>query len=186
MQPIPNVDGLALINLQELRARSGWIIAMGVLLIILGCLALGSTFLVSVFTVIYVGVTMLVGGVLEVGHAFVCKKWSGFFIDLLSGIVYMVVGLMLIASPARGAVAFTLLIAMFLMISGLFRLILLLYVRHPHWVWVALHGLVTLLLGISIWTEWPLSGMWVIGMFVAIDLLLNGWSLVMLGIAAKH
>jgi uncharacterized membrane protein HdeD (DUF308 family) len=55
----------------------------------------------------------------------------------------------------------------------------------PHRGWVLLNGVVTLALGIMIWRRWPLSGLWVIGLFVGIEMLLYGWSLVMLAIAAK-
>ena len=117
-------------------------------------------------------------------HAFSCAKWSGFFIDLLTGILYVVVGFMMIANPGESAAALTLLIAMFLMFGGIFRIVVAISTRYQHWGWLLLHGVVSLLLGISIWRQWPLSGLWVIGLFVGIDMLLNGWSLVMLGLAA--
>jgi hypothetical protein len=58
--------------------------------------------------------------------------------------------------------------------------------RFPHWGWLVLHGAINLLLGIFIWRQWPLSGLWVISLFIGIDMICNGWSLVMLGMAAKN
>jgi uncharacterized membrane protein HdeD (DUF308 family) len=52
-------------------------------------------------------------------------------------------------------------------------------------IWLLLHGLINLLLGFVIWQGWPLSGLWVIGLFIGIDMMFNGWSLVMLAVAAK-
>ena len=74
---------------------------------------------------------------------------------------------------------------MFLTFGGIFRILVAVTIRFQNWVWLLLHGVVNVLLGIAIWRQWPLSGLWVIGLFVGIDMLLNGWSLVMLGLAAK-
>ena len=80
----------------------------------------------------------------------------------------------------------TLLIAMFLVFQGVFRIVAALAVRYPHWGWVLLDGIVSLLLGILIWRRWPVSSLWVIGLFVGIEMLLNGWSLVMLSLAGRN
>jgi len=76
----------------------------------------------------------------------------------------------------------TLIIAMFLLFEGLFRI----SVRYPNWGWLLLDGVVSLMLGLMIWRQWPLSGLWVIGLFVGIQRILNGWSLVMLSLAVKN
>ncbi len=117
---------------------------------------------------------------------FPAQKWSGFFIDLLTGILYVVVGFMLIRSPGETATALTLLIAMFLLFGGIFRVAVAIATRYHNWGWLLLHGIVDVLLGVLIWKQWPLSGLWVIGLFVGIDMLLNGWTLVMLGLAARR
>ncbi len=177
---------LADIGAEELRRRWGWIVGLGIVLVIAGAAALGSSCLMTVFSMVLLGWLMVGSGILQTIHAFTCKKWSGFFIDLLTGILYLVVGFMIIANPGATAVAVTLLIAMFLIFGGIFRIVVPLVVRYPNWIWVLLHGVIILLLGIAIWQQWPLSGLWVIGLFVGIDMLLNGLSLVMLGLAAKN
>jgi len=154
--------------------------------VVLGMVALGSSVFMTLATMVFVGWLLIVGGVLEAAHACSCKGWGGFFIDLLTGILYVVVGFMVVANPATTAVALTLLIAMFLTFSGIFRIVVAVVVRFQNWGWLLLHGVVNLLLGIAVWRQWPLSGLWVIGLFVGIDMLLNGWSLVMLGLAAKN
>jgi uncharacterized membrane protein HdeD (DUF308 family) len=92
---------------------------------------------------------------------------------------------MIVANPVATAETLTLLIALLLMFGGIFRIVAALAVQFPHWGWLVLHGAVNLLLGIAIWRQWPWSGLWVIGLFVGIDLIFNGWSLVMLALAAK-
>jgi len=173
-------------GLEELRHSWGWYIGLGIVLIILGAIALGRTFIVTVASVMFFGWLLIAGGLIEAVHAFWRERWSGFFLDLFSGILYVVVGFMIVANPGASAAALTLLIAMFLIFGGIFRVVMALAARYPHWGWMLLHGGINLLLGVLIWRQWPVSGLWVIGLFVGIELLLNGWSLIMLGLAAKH
>lgn len=179
-------SSLHLIGLEELRKRWGWFLSLGILLVVLGTIALGSSVMMTLATMVFVGWLMIVGGVLQAVHAFTCKGWGGFFIDLLTGILYAVVGFIIVASPGATAITLTLLICMFLIFGGVFRIVVAVAVRFQNWVWLLLHGVVNLLLGIAIWQQWPLSGLWVIGLFVGIDMLFNGWSLVMLGLAARN
>jgi uncharacterized membrane protein HdeD (DUF308 family) len=181
-----NLAGLHLIGLAELKRNWGWFLGLGVCLIVLGVIALGSSVLATMATVVFIGWLLLIGGILEAVHAFWRKQWGGFFIDLLTGILYVVVGFLVVANPAATAVTLTLLIALFLMFGGTFRIVVALLLRFPHWGWLVLHGAISLVLGIAIWIRWPWDGLWVIGLFVGIDLIFNGWSLVMLGLAAKQ
>ena len=93
---------------------------------------------------------------------------------------------MIVANPAATAITLTLLIAIVLIFGGVFRIAVALSVRYPNSLWLLLHGVINLILGFSIWQQWPFDGLWVIGMFVGIDMIFNGWSLVMLGLAAKN
>ena len=181
-----SVSSLHLLGLEELRKRWGWILALGALLLVLGLTAIGSSLWMTLVTMAFVGWLMIGGGIAEAIHAFSIKNWGGFFIDLLTGILYAVVGFMIVANPGSTAVALTLLISMFLIFGGIFRIVTAIIIRFQNWVWLLLHGVVNLMLGIAIWRQWPLSGLWVIGIFVGIDMIFNGWSLVMLGLAAKN
>ena len=98
----------------------------------------------------------------------------------MTGILYVVAGWMMVTNPQESAVLLTLVIAMFLVFEGVFRIVASLAARYPHWGWVLFNGVISLILGISIWQRWPYSGLWVIGLFVGIEMLFNGWSLVML------
>ena len=178
-------QGLHGVGLEELKRGWGWFLGLGITLVILGGVALAWSVLATIISVQIFGWMLLFSGGLGLVHAFMRRRWSGFFIDLFAGALSAVVGLMLAAHPAEGAAVFTLLIALFLMIGGLFRIIAALSVRYHNWVWLLLNGVVTLLLGFLIWKEWPWSGLWVIGTFVGIDMMLYGWSLVMLGLSAK-
>jgi uncharacterized membrane protein HdeD (DUF308 family) len=175
-----------MVGADELRKKWGWFVALGIVLVIGGAIAVGAAFSMTVFSVFFLGWLMIAGGILEAIHAFGCKRWSGFFIDLLTGLLYVVVGFMCVANPGATAIALTLLIAMFLIFGGIFRVVIALIMRHQNWGWLIFHGAMNLLLGILIWQQWPLSGLWVIGLFVGIDMILNGWTLLMLGLAGKN
>ena len=179
-------ENASLPGLHVLRRNWGWFVAVGMIQIVLGMIALGASVFVTLATVVLFGWLLLVGGVLSVVHAFWQKQWSGFFIDLAMGILNAVVGFMMVAHPVASAEALTLLIAMFLFMGGIFRIAAALTGKFHHTFWVLLNGIVTLALGIMIWQQWPLSGLWVIGLFVGIDLVFYGWSLVMVGMTAKH
>lgn len=174
------------VGLETLRRRWGWYLALGVGLIALGAFAIGYAATMTAVTVMTFGWVLMVGGVLEVIHAFWRKSWGGFFLDLATGILYFVVGFLVVANPAATAAALTLLIAMFLFVGGLFRGIMAIAVRYPNWPWMLLHSIVSLVLGILIWQQWPLSGLWVIGLYVGIEMMFNGSTLVMLGLAARR
>jgi uncharacterized membrane protein HdeD (DUF308 family) len=174
------------VGLQELKRKWGWFVGVGGLLVVLGTLAAGSALLTTMATVIFIGSLMLVAGLAQVISAFSVKGWGGFFIDLLSGVLYAVTGFLVMMHPAAASVTLTLLIALMLIFGGIFRIVLAAMVRFPNWGWMLLHGLVTLALGISIWNKWPADSLWVIGLFVGIDMIFNGWSLVMLGFAARN
>lgn len=176
---------LAEVGLDVLRRRWGWILGLGVVLIISGIAALSSAFLMTIFSVKVLGVLMCTSGILEAIYAFSCKQWGGFFVNLLTGLLYVVVGFMLVGNPAESAVALTLLVSLLLIFGGIFRIAVALVVRFPNWPWLLLHGVIILLLGLSIWRGWPLTGLWVIGLFAGIDMLFNGLSLVMLGLAVR-
>lgn len=174
------------VGLDEVRKNWIWYSVLGLLLISLGTFAVGRSCLATVTSVRIFGWLMIFAGVSQSVHAFWKERgWSGFFIDLLMGVLYVVAGFMLVANPAATAVSLTLIITMFLIFDGIFRIAAAIAVRNPNWVWVLLSGVVTTALGIMIWRQWPYSGLWVIGLFVGIQMILNGWSLMMLGLTAR-
>jgi uncharacterized membrane protein HdeD (DUF308 family) len=179
-------QGQLSVGMDALTQHWGWFLGLGIVLILLGTVALGSAVLMTIASVLLFGTLLIVGGALQAVHAFWRRGWNGFFIDLLGGVLYLVVGAMIAANPAASAVALTLLIAVFLIVGGVFRIAGALAVRVQHRPWLLLYGIVNLVLGIMIWRQWPFSGLWVIGLFVGIDMIFNGWSLVMLAVSAKN
>jgi uncharacterized membrane protein HdeD (DUF308 family) len=179
-------ERMSVFDADVLRRRWGWFVALGIIQIVLGMIALGASVFVTLATVVFFGWLLLIGGVLSVVHAFWQKQWSGFFIDLAMGALDAVVGFMVVSNPVASAETLTLLIAVFLFMGGIFRIVAALTGRFDNSFWVLLNGVITLALGIMIWRQWPLSGLWVIGLFVGIELIFHGWSLLMVGLSAKR
>ncbi len=169
-----------------LRKNWGWFLALGIALIALGTLAIGSSLVATLATVIAFGTLLLLGGGVQIVGAFFSRKWKGFFQELLVGVLYLVIGFMMLANPAATALAVTLMVGAFLLISGVFRIVASVIERFEGWGWVFVSGLISAALGIMIWQQWPVSGLWVIGLFVGIEMLFSGWHWVMLAIAARQ
>jgi uncharacterized membrane protein HdeD (DUF308 family) len=168
----------------ELRKNWGWFLALGILLVILGLFAISSSVFVTLLSVIFLGSLILIGGVAQLIYSFYAVKWSGFFLSLLAGILYTVTGFLMVRHPTIGALTLTLLLASFYTVSGVFRIIGSLTMRFQHWGWLLFSGIVSLILGILIFSEWPISGLWIIGLFVGIDMLFIGWSWIIIALSA--
>ncbi len=175
-----------LLDIQGLQKDWGWLLALGIISIILGFLALGSSAFFTLASMIFFGWILLIIGIMELVHSYWQRHWGGFFLYLLNGIFAVVAGLIMICNPVGSAVILTLLLAMFFMVAGLFRTIASLAMRFPSWEWRLFDGIITLLLGALLWAQWPFSGVWAIGMFIGIYLIFSGWSSVMLALAARN
>jgi uncharacterized membrane protein HdeD (DUF308 family) len=175
-----------LTNLEEFRRNATWFLVLGVILVILGFIAVGRSVSVTLASMYFFGWLLVIGGVVEAVQVFWQRQWGGFFFHLLSGVLYVVVGFMVLNNPEAGAVALTLLIALFFLIAGAFRIIVALTMRFPEWHWLLLNGAISLLLGLLIWKQWPSSALWVIGLFIGIELIFTGGAWVMLSLAARR
>jgi len=162
-----------------------WFLGLGIFLIAVGAAATSWATLTTLTTVIVFGWLLLAGGVVQIVNAFLARTWRGFFQHLLAGILHVVLGGLMLDRPVETEKVLTLMVAVAFLIGGLFRIAVALVERFTGWAWVLLNGFVTLALGVAIWRQWPEASYWVIGLFVGIDLIFNGWSWVMLGLIVK-
>lgn len=172
-------------EIPNVRKYWGWFFLIGILLITLGLLAVGYSNWATEFTVIILGWLLLGAGILQITSGFYSIKWTGFSLALLLGLFYIIAGGLCILKPILGAESISLLIAALLLVGGFFRLVSALRYRFDNWRWVVFNGLIAIFLGILILTEWPTSAMWVIGLFVGIDLLIMGCNWVRLSLIAR-
>jgi len=172
-------------ELHLLRDQWWCFLAMGIALVVLGMVCVASPFIATLASVVVLGFLLLAGGVTQVVSSFWSGKWSGMLVHLLIGILYSVVGLMLIDAPLENALLITKLVAIFLIVTGIFDIAAALAHRFHGWGWVLLNGGVSLLLGLLINHEGPKASLWLIGLFVGLEMIFNGWGWIMLALGLR-
>jgi uncharacterized membrane protein HdeD (DUF308 family) len=182
-QPFTGFPGL-----EPLRAKRGWIIALGVVYVIAGLIALASVVMATIVTVFVVGIMMLIAGVAEVFHAFQIKTWGRFLLWLLLGALYIVAGFLTFENPLLAAALLTLLLGISLIASGIMRIVLAFNMKEGMpWIWVVVSGVITLLLGLIILAHWPVASLYILGLCLGIDLIFAGagWIVVGFGLGRR-
>jgi len=165
----------------------GWFLAFGIGLVVLGIAAVARSVTATVVSMLYFGWLLLFACGIEIVQAVMVGHWAGFFHHLLAAILFGVTGLLLVTRPVVSAEVATLFMAMFFLVGGLFQLVDSFVVKLPGWGWQALDGAVTLVLGLLVLAQWPVSGLWVIGLFIGIDLIFYGcaWIALALGLRSS-
>jgi uncharacterized membrane protein HdeD (DUF308 family) len=172
-------------DLAGLRRNWLWFVVLGVALVIVGFVALGSVVAASLATAVVLGALLLVAGLFEVIGAVWTRGWSGFFYHLLSGTLSIIVGTLFLRAPADALLAITLLMACLFLVSGAFKIVAALTYRFAVWGWPLLSGTIDMILGALIWLNWPASALWVVGLFVGISFVFRGVNWIGLGLAVR-
>lgn len=156
-------------------------ILVGAIFIFAGFFVLGDVVAATVVSAFLIGILLLVAGAAEVFQAFSAQYWRGFLLRLLIGALYVIAGLMLVTDPARASVTLTLVFALALIASGIVRI----FQAIQYWEWfgglLLFSGIVGIAAGLIILSKWPVSGLWVLGAVVGVDLLLHGFWWLSLG-----
>ena len=158
----------------EIVNNWGWFLAFGLALVLLGVLAIVRSVAATVVSMLFFGRLLLFAAGIEVVQAIMVGKWAGLFQHWLSAALFGVLGALIIWRPMVTAEILTLLIGAFFLVAGAFQLITPFVISLPEWGWHALNGLITFVLGILILAQWPVSGLWVIGLFLGIELVFYG------------
>ena len=162
--------------------------ALGVIFMIAGVIALGSVVVATEWAVLIVGIMMVMAGVAEIFAAFSVKGWGKAIVWGLLGVLYVAAGVVAIERPLMAAAVLTLLLGIALMVGGIGRIFLAWNMRGAGkpWGWVVVSGLISLLLGAMIIAQWPYSGLYILGIFLGIDLIFIGSSWFTIGLALKR
>jgi len=172
------------LGIEEVREHRTWFLILGIALIILGSIAIGSAELMTVVSVLLFGWILIFAGLFEIVHGFARRAWGGFFINMMAGLLYAVTGLLMISHPGIAAITLTLMIAMLFIVAGTFRVFVAFSTAIHHRGWLILNGAISLILGFCILDSWPVSGLWVIGLFIGIDMIFDGWTEVTLALSS--
>lgn len=179
-QEFQNIDTLFHDRLKE---NYKFIISMGVILLLTGLLSMGAPLVAGLSLALMVGFVLFVAGIGQL--IFSIKTSKGFFSTFFA-LLTLFVGLYMVTNPGEALGTLTLFLAAYLIISGLFEILMSYELRSTNgWEWALFSGALSMLLGVMIWNQFPLSGVWAIGILVGIRLFFSGWSLLMLGMAAR-
>jgi uncharacterized membrane protein HdeD (DUF308 family) len=171
----------------DLSKNWGWLLAMGIVAIALGTFGLGRVFLLTLAGVLFYGWLILIEGVLQAVQSFQCRGWRSVAWHVLVAALHVLAGVVVIRNPLLASEVLTLFLAAAILASGAVRVALALQHRaHGGWLWALLGGGVSMALGLMIAVRWPASGFFVIGLFIAIELIVNGWTMVALALAARR
>ena len=163
----------------------GWFLALGIAMTAVGVMAVILPGLAGLGLTLMLGWLLLVGGIAQGVHAFFARAWKGFFVQALTAILYLVVGLILLTNPLEGMLTLTYLLAAFLLIEGVFKIAMAFQIRPvTNWGWVFLSGIVSVALSAVIWANLPGDFVWVLGLLVGVNIIFSGCSMMMIALAA--
>lgn len=182
----------------------GWLLALGILMLALGVIGLGMSYWLTIVAIYWFGILAVIGGGIQLFDAFHHKGWKGVVWHVIIGVVYIIAGIIMIAMPIAAAFWLTIFIAVALVVSGVMRIFMAFHVRDQGsvWLWVLFTGVISIVLGILVYgtitppgadqlataegqVEWMRSWGWVIGLFVAVELLVEGMALIAVAFAVK-
>lgn len=182
----------------------GWLLALGILMLALGVIGLGMSYWLTIVAIYWFGILAIIGGGVQLFDAFHHKGWKGIVWHVIIGVVYVVAGILMIAMPIAAAFWLTIFIAAALVVSGIMRIFMAFQVRDqgPVWWWVLFTGIISIVLGILVYgtitlpdaetlataegqAAWISSWGWVIGLFVAVELMVEGAALIAVAFAVK-
>ena len=174
-------------GIKALRGKWGWIVALGIIFMIAGVIALGSVVMATETAVLVVGIMMVMAGVAEIIAAFNVKDWGKFAMWMLLGLLYVAAGVICWMNPIMAATTLTLFLGIALIFGGIVRGFLAWQMREAGkpWGWVLASALITLLLGLMIVARWPYSSLYTLGIFLGIDLIFIGSGWLTIGLALK-
>ena len=166
---------------ETVKRYSTWYLLEGVFLVIAGVLALVYPYVASVALVFLIGWILIISGVLQGIGLIGAKDVPHFWLQLISSVLAIVIGLLLLRNPNAGLLIMTVLLIVFFIVEGFSKIIFALNIRPvTGWVWVLLSGVIGVLLGVYLWSSMPLSSEWVLGILLGIQLICEGAALAFL------
>ena len=164
----------------------GWLIAGGLLSIFVGFLAMGSPVFFSVVIAQFLGIFALVSGVISLFVAIFGKQVTHRALEALLAVIRIVAGIVLLRCIASSIAVITLILAVYLIVEGIFSIIGAFKMRqHYGWVWTLINGIAAIVLGIMVYNRWPSNSAWVLGMLYGIHSIFWGVSLLTLRFGAQ-
>lgn len=158
------------------------LLVVGVLLVVLGLLAVLFPLFTGVSLALLFGALLLVGGVVHLANAFSARGWTGAVVQVLLAVLYGVAGVAMLANPVLGLTTLTLLLIIYFLVDGVVEIVMGIQLRgEPRWGWVVASGVLSLLVAVLLWVGFPSTAAWAVGLLFGINLLGTGIAMVLLG-----
>ncbi|KTD52805.1 HdeD family acid-resistance protein [Legionella quateirensis] len=170
----------------ELKRNWGWILGLGILFLFLGCIGLGMVVGLTLVSMYFFGALLVVSGITHIIDVFKHKEWKGIIWQALIAVLYIAAGCLVFYDPFLASTLITGILAAVLIVIGFTRIIMALVLRESKgWGWLLLAGITAIILGVLILAQWPISGLWVIGLFIAIEMIVNGWTYIFIALSLR-
>ncbi len=175
------------VTLRDLNRSWGWLLGLGILFVILGSFGLSMVVGITVASMLFLGVLLVIAGGSQIVDVFKSKQWKGAMSHALIAMLYIAGGALIIYDPILASSLITATLAGVLIVIGLTRIWMAMMLGVGEgWGWFFIAGLSALVLGILILLQWPWSGLWFIGLFISIELIICGWTYIFLAFALKR
>jgi uncharacterized membrane protein HdeD (DUF308 family) len=184
---LPDVETLRRQIKDAIKTHSKMFMFEGVVLILFGLMAIALP-VVSTLTIgLIVGAALLVGGVVQVVSSFKHSRESGFWLSLVVGALAAIVGLLFLFDPSSGALSLTLLLIALFLAEGVTKIVAAIQMRDvlPNWGWTLVSGLISVVLAGILWSGFPITAAWVLGLLVGINMVFFGVTLIVMAASAK-
>ena len=172
-------------EIEAIQTGGVWLRRTGALLVAAGALTIILAGFTTFFTIAALGIALLVGGVVHAGACFGVKKWSGFFVGLVVSILYVIAGVLVLSNPVPTAVALTLLMVMYFMVTGVFKILASAIIQFPKWGYVLIGGLVNIAFGALVLARIQTASFWLLGLLIGVEMLITASWLMSVGVASK-
>ena len=170
----------------EAKKNAGWLTFLGILTVLVGVFAIATPFIAGLAVTIWVGAMLTVSGVSRTIGAFKADSFGQGALAFVGGVLVALAGLIMMFRPGVGMATLTLMLAAAFFVDGGFGIVMSFQVKpQKGWGWMLFSGVTGVLLGVLLMARWPVSGAWAIGTLAGIEMLINGWSLVSIGGAAR-
>ena len=164
-----------------------WLMTLGILMLVLGTVAIVFPAATSASITILIGILLVAAGGGRLLGMFSSAGWGDFLVKLLMAVIYLAAGIMLLVYPLTATITLTLILGIFFFAQGLANVLVAVFnMGTKSWGWMLFNGIVSIVLGVLIWSELPSSASWAIGLLVGIWLIFDGWAMIMLGSEKHH
>jgi uncharacterized membrane protein HdeD (DUF308 family) len=169
-----------------LRKGTTWGVVLGVLIALLGVLAIALPLVATLAVTLLFGWLFIGVGVFQIVYAIQTRQGGQFPWKLIWGLLYLAAGVLILFNPVQGVLTLTLILGVTIFVQSAIQIVMAFQLRPAaHWGWLLFSGILGIILGILIWSNWPYSAVWVLGLWVGINLLVDGITIVVASLTLR-